>query len=75
MIAEGAEAKRVEDEAERKRKAAEEKEKWEESRESRVSDWRSFQRAPGAKLPKFAHAAPSSSDQPKKKKKKLEVLG
>ncbi|GAA5985143.1 hypothetical protein JCM10908_002540 [Rhodotorula pacifica] len=42
MIAEGAEAKRAEDAlAERKRKI-EEKERWEETREDRVSDWRSF---------------------------------
>ncbi|BGP50888.1 DnaJ sub C member 8 [Rhodotorula kratochvilovae] len=42
MIAEGAEAKRAEDAlAERKRKA-EEKERWEETREDRVTDWRSF---------------------------------
>ncbi|POY76252.1 hypothetical protein BMF94_0447 [Rhodotorula taiwanensis] len=42
MIAEGAEAKRVEDAvAERKRKM-EEKERWEETREDRVWDWRSF---------------------------------
>ncbi|GAA6059715.1 hypothetical protein JCM10212_000243 [Sporobolomyces blumeae] len=43
MIAEGAEAKRVEDAlAERKRKA-DEKERWEETREDRVTDWRKFQ--------------------------------
>jgi DnaJ homolog subfamily C member 8 len=57
MIAEGAEAKKKEDEiAEKKRKAEEEK-KWEDTREDRVSDWRSFQSGP------------------KKKKRKIEVLG
>ncbi|GAA5988433.1 hypothetical protein JCM5350_005310 [Sporobolomyces pararoseus] len=52
MIAEGAEAKRAEDAlAERKRKA-EEKERWEESREDRVTDWRSFSKGPKKKKPK-----------------------
>ncbi|GAA5936097.1 uncharacterized protein JCM15063_002709 [Sporobolomyces koalae] len=49
MIAEGAEAKRAEDAlAERKRKA-EEKERWEDSREDRVTDWRSFSKGPKKK--------------------------
>ncbi|GAA5838972.1 hypothetical protein JCM3766R1_004545 [Sporobolomyces carnicolor] len=52
MIAEGAEAKRAEDAlAERKRKA-EEKERWEESREDRVTDWRSFSKGPKKKKSK-----------------------
>ncbi|GAA6019286.1 hypothetical protein JCM11491_001302 [Sporobolomyces phaffii] len=52
MIAEGAEAKRAEDAlAERKRKA-EEKERWEESREDRVTDWRSFAKGPKKKKSK-----------------------
>ncbi|KAK9893611.1 chaperone regulator [Cystobasidium minutum MCA 4210] len=49
MIAEGAEAQRVETaQAERKRKA-EEKAQWEESREARVTDWRSFQKGTSKK--------------------------
>lgn len=49
MIAEGAEAQKTETaQAERKRKQ-EEKAQWEESRESRVTDWRSFQKGTNKK--------------------------
>ncbi|GAA5974349.1 hypothetical protein JCM11641_006752 [Rhodosporidiobolus odoratus] len=43
MIAEGAEAKRVEDAVQERKRKAEEKERWEETREDRVTDWRKFQ--------------------------------
>ncbi|KAM0791905.1 hypothetical protein ACM66B_004159 [Microbotryomycetes sp. NB124-2] len=66
MIAEGAEAKRQEDAiAERKRKI-EEKQRWEDTREDRVSDWRSFQKGPQKKKKKtnvlgsFTLAVPAS---------------
>ncbi|BGP34626.1 DnaJ sub C member 8 [Rhodotorula toruloides] len=42
MIAEGAEAKRVEDAVAEKKRKMEEKERWEETREDRVHDWRNF---------------------------------
>ncbi|GJN93640.1 hypothetical protein Rhopal_006697-T1 [Rhodotorula paludigena] len=42
MIAEGAEAKRVEEAAAERKRKAEEKERWEETREDRVHDWRNF---------------------------------
>ncbi|KAI5475563.1 hypothetical protein MNV49_001159 [Pseudohyphozyma bogoriensis] len=42
MIAEGAEAKRVEEAAEKRKRKMEEDKKWEDTREDRVSDWRSF---------------------------------
>ncbi|KAH8924610.1 DnaJ-domain-containing protein [Atractiella rhizophila] len=43
MIAEGAEAKKKEDEVVARKRKAEEDKAWEDSREDRVSDWRSFQ--------------------------------
>lgn len=56
MIAEGSEAARKDKEvADRKRKM-DEKEAWEASRETRVSDWRSFQKG-GSKKKKAAHKA------------------
>ncbi|KPV73858.1 uncharacterized protein RHOBADRAFT_66679 [Rhodotorula graminis WP1] len=42
MIAEGAEAKRQEDALVERKRKAEEKERWEETREDRVHDWRTF---------------------------------
>ncbi|GAA95346.1 uncharacterized protein L969DRAFT_15182 [Mixia osmundae IAM 14324] len=43
MIAEGAEAKRVEEAQEAYKRKTEDKKKWEDTREGRVQDWRSFQ--------------------------------
>jgi DnaJ family protein C protein 8 len=42
MIAEGADAQRKETDAQTKKRTREEKEAWEESRESRVHNWRDF---------------------------------
>lgn len=52
MIAEGAEAKRQEDEIERRKRKVEDDKKWEDSREERVNDWRSFQKGPKKKKAK-----------------------
>ncbi|CEQ41676.1 SPOSA6832_03397 [Sporobolomyces salmonicolor] len=43
MIAEGAEAKRVEDAAEARKRKLEDDKRWEDTREDRVTDWRKFQ--------------------------------
>ncbi|MBW0519801.1 hypothetical protein O181_059516 [Austropuccinia psidii MF-1] len=61
MIAEGTEAKRQEDAIAKRKREIEEKKTWEETREDRVTDWRSFQK--------------SGSSGKKKKKSKIEVLG
>jgi len=53
MIAEGAEAQRAEKEQTERKRKTEEKAKWEDSREARVTDWRSFQKGgKKAKRPK-----------------------
>lgn len=61
MIAEGSEAKRQEDAIAKRKRELEEKKRWEETREERVTDWRSFQKG--------------GSSGKKKKKQKVEVLG
>ncbi|OAV92422.1 hypothetical protein PTTG_07979 [Puccinia triticina 1-1 BBBD Race 1] len=61
MIAEGTEAKRHEDAIAKRKRELEEKKRWEETREERVTDWRSFQKG--------------ETSGKKKKKQKLEVLG
>ncbi|EGG05172.1 uncharacterized protein MELLADRAFT_116908 [Melampsora larici-populina 98AG31] len=61
MIAEGTEAKRQEDAITKRKRELEDKKRWEETREARVTDWRSFQKG--------------ESSGKKKKKTKLEVLG
>ncbi|PLW09126.1 hypothetical protein PCANC_21581, partial [Puccinia coronata f. sp. avenae] len=61
MIAEGSEAKRQEDAIAKRKRELEEKKRWEETREERVTDWRSFQKG--------------ETSGKKKKKQKLEVLG
>ncbi|KAL7006450.1 hypothetical protein EMMF5_004103, partial [Cystobasidiomycetes sp. EMM_F5] len=53
MIAEGAEAQRVEKAQEERKRKMEDKAAWEDSRETRVTDWRSFQKGgKKAKRPK-----------------------
>merc|ERR1711939_260809 len=47
-----AEAKRQEDEVERRKRKVEDDKKWEDSREERVNDWRSFQKGPKKKKAK-----------------------
>lgn len=49
MIAEGAEAKRQEEAIEKQKRKMEDKKEWEDTREERVSDWRSFQKGPKKK--------------------------
>jgi len=61
MIAEGSEAKRQEDAIAKRKRELEEKKRWEETREERVTDWRSFQKG--------------ETSGKKKKKQKLQVLG
>ncbi|KAK4049212.1 DnaJ sub C member 8 [Microbotryomycetes sp. JL221] len=52
MIAEGAEAKRAEEALVERKRKVEEKQRWEDTREDRVSDWRSFQKGPAKKKKK-----------------------
>ncbi|KAI9604645.1 hypothetical protein KEM48_002400 [Puccinia striiformis f. sp. tritici PST-130] len=61
MIAEGTEAKRHEDAITKRKRELEDKKRWEETREERVTDWRSFQKG--------------ETSGKKKKKQKLQVLG
>ncbi|KAG0152305.1 hypothetical protein CROQUDRAFT_649673 [Cronartium quercuum f. sp. fusiforme G11] len=61
MIAEGTEAKRQEDAITKRKRELEDKKRWEETREARVTDWRSFQKG--------------ETSGKKKKKNKVEVLG
>ncbi|KAL8280196.1 hypothetical protein RQP46_007526 [Phenoliferia psychrophenolica] len=53
MIAEGAEAKRVEDSIEKRKRKVEDDKRWEDTREDRVTDWRSFQKGGKKKKPKI----------------------
>lgn len=49
MIAEGAEASRIEEAIEKRKRKVEEEKRWEDTREDRVTDWRSFSKGPKKK--------------------------
>ncbi|KDE04615.1 hypothetical protein MVLG_04994 [Microbotryum lychnidis-dioicae p1A1 Lamole] len=52
MIAEGAQAKKDEEALEKRKRKMEDDKRWEETREDRVTDWRSFQKGGKKKKPK-----------------------
>ncbi|SCV73306.1 BQ2448_7232 [Microbotryum intermedium] len=52
MIAEGAQAKKDEEALEKRKRKIEDDKRWEETREDRVTDWRSFQKGGKKKKPK-----------------------
>ena len=76
---EGAEAAKKEAEIRDKKRKKEEEEAWEARRDERISSWRTFKTSAGTPVSATAPAARSSglqmADAPKKKKKKLNVLG